>query len=88
MHLKPVLLVQMQQQLSSSVDNRIAKLETEIGRQVDRKLEKDVLPSIETRVAASSRGWIWPFIGMFIVIVVVSAVAVQKYRHLMKSHLL
>jgi hypothetical protein len=44
--------------------------------------------AVENHVAASSGGWILPFILLLVGIVVVAAFGYMKYRHLVKTHLL
>lgn len=75
-------------QVEGSITDRLSKLEEQLHASVESKIQSNVLPQLQDSMASSSRAWMLPFVGMAVVVTALSLFAYQKYRYLIKTHLL
>lgn len=78
--------------LDMTLDERVAALEQalklSVSHTVDQKLGDELDSKVDEKVASANGGWRLPFVVLVVVVGGFSAFAYQKYRHMMKTHLL
>eukprot|EP01029_Cantina_marsupialis_P029715 TRINITY_DN782050_c0_g1_i1.p1 TRINITY_DN782050_c0_g1~~TRINITY_DN782050_c0_g1_i1.p1 ORF type:complete len:431 (-),score=133.79 TRINITY_DN782050_c0_g1_i1:184-1476(-) len=77
--------------IQSSLQERLAAIEEKLHMKVANQMETEVQTRITTevgKVGKSSAGWIVPFSILTIILVGVGIYCYQKYKYLMKRHLL
>ena len=76
--------------LTTPIDERLRKLEAIFAADVAHKLRPvlELESRMESRIASSSRGWVTPVAILALLLAVLAAVGFNRYRVLLKKHLL
>lgn len=67
---------------------RVARLEAALAALLERRLTGEVVPSLQAQIQTAAGSWFWPLLALAGLVVGALAVGWNRYRYLIKRHVL